>query len=345
MITVPLRIPMGGPWVRGTSGGNCHVRRATPALECTAFPGNCGERPMGHWWSQFPCEFQWRVRQSVARQGGLPCEESHSVSGGHSLPWGLWRETNGPLMITALVWIPMEGPWVRGTSGGGCHVKRATPSLEGTAFPGDCGEWPMGHWWPRTTCEFQWRVGGSVARQGGAAMWGEPLGRLECTVFHGDSGEWPMGHWWSQFPCKFQWRVRESVARQGGAAMWGEPLCLLSAQHSLGTLENDQWAIDDHSSLANSNGGSASPWHVRGGLPCEESHSVSRGHSLPWGLWRETNGPLMITALVGIPMEGPIKTNCCSNFTFKVCNWKWLFPFYSCAGNLCTSYFWKLFFI
>ena len=94
----------------------------------------------------------WHVR------GGLPCEESHSASWVHSIPWGLWRMTNGPLMITVPLRIPMEGPRVRGTSGGGCHVKRATPSLEGTAFPGDCGERPMGRWWSRHWREFKWRV-------------------------------------------------------------------------------------------------------------------------------------------------------------------------------------------
>ena len=47
-----------------------------------------------------------------------------------------------------------------------------------------------------------------------------------------------------------------------------------------------------------------SPWHVRGGLPCEESHSCSRVHSLPWGLSRMTNGPLTITSPVRISMEG-----------------------------------------
>ena len=151
----------------------------------------------------------------------------------------------------------MEGPWVRGTSGGGCHVKRASPALECTAFPGDCEDWPMAHWWSR--------------------------------------------HW-----CEYKWGVCESVARQGGAAMWGEPLRLLSAQRSLGTVETDQWAIDDHGIDVNSNGGSSSPWHVRGGLPCEESRSASRVHSLPWGLWRLTNGPLMITIPLRISMEGPL---------------------------------------
>ena len=48
-----------------------------------------------------------------------------------------------------------------------------------------------------------------------------------------------------------------------------------------------------------------SPWHVRGGLPCEESHSGSRHRSLPWALWRLTDGPLMITAPLRISMEGP----------------------------------------
>ena len=45
--------------------------------------------------------------------------------------------TDGPLMITAPLGISMEGRLVSGTSGGGCHVKRATPALDITAFPGD----------------------------------------------------------------------------------------------------------------------------------------------------------------------------------------------------------------
>ena len=145
----------------------------------------------------------------------------------------------------------MEGPWIRGTSGGGCHVKRASPPLECTAFPGDCGIMSVGHWWSQPRCEYK----------GG---------------------------------------VRCSVTRQGGAAMWGGPLRLLSAQPSLGTVETDQWAIDDHNPRANINGGSVGPWHVRWGLPCEESHSASRVHSLPWGVWRMTNRPLMITPPVRI---------------------------------------------
>ena len=86
--------------------------------------------------------------------------------------------------------------------------------------------------------------------------------------------------------------------------MGREPFRLWTSQHSLGTVENDQWAIDDHDIAVNSNGGSVAPWHVREGLPCEESHSGSRHHSLPWGLWGLTNGPLMITVSLGISMEG-----------------------------------------
>ena len=246
----------------------------------------------------------------------------------------------------------MEGPLGSSGSGGGCHVRRATPALDITAFPGDSGEWPMGHWWSQSPWEYQWRVGWSLARQGGAAMWGEPLrlltsqpslGTLETdqwaidnhdivvnsnggsvapwhvrggchvrratlaldiTDFPGDSGEWPMGHWWSQLPWEYQWRVGWFLARQEGAAMWGEPLRLLTSQPSLGTLKTDQWAIDNHDIVVNSNGGSVAPWHVRGGLPCEESHSGSWHHSLPWGLWRLTNGPLMITVPLEISMEG-----------------------------------------
>ena len=106
---------MEGPWVRGTSGGGCHVRRATPALDIAAFPGHSGDWPMGHWWSQPPCEYQWRVGWSLARQGGAAMwGEPLRLS--RSLPWGLWRLTDGPLMITA---PPMEGRLVAGTSGGG----------------------------------------------------------------------------------------------------------------------------------------------------------------------------------------------------------------------------------
>ena len=76
----------------------------------------------------------WHVR------GGLPCEESHSGSRHRSLPWAFWRLTDGPLMITAPLRISMEGRSVPGTSGGGCHVRRATPALDIAAFPGDCGE-------------------------------------------------------------------------------------------------------------------------------------------------------------------------------------------------------------
>ena len=72
--------------------------------------------------------------------GGLPCEESHSGSRHHSLPWGLWRMTNGPLMITVPLGISMEGPLGSWHVRGGCHVKRATPPLDITAFPGDYGE-------------------------------------------------------------------------------------------------------------------------------------------------------------------------------------------------------------
>ena len=54
----------------------------------------------------------------------------------------------------------------------------------------------------------------------------------------------------------------------------------------------------------NINEGSVGPWHVRGGLPCEESHSVSRHRSLPCRLWRMTDGPSMITAPGRISMEG-----------------------------------------
>ena len=81
----------------------------------------------------------WHVR------GGLPCEESHSGSRHRSLPWALWRLTDGPLMITAPLQISMEGRSVPGTSGGGCHVRRATPALDIAAFPGDSGDSPMGH--------------------------------------------------------------------------------------------------------------------------------------------------------------------------------------------------------
>ena len=48
MITAPLRISMEGRLVPSTSGGGCHVRRATPALDIAAFPGHSGDRPMGH---------------------------------------------------------------------------------------------------------------------------------------------------------------------------------------------------------------------------------------------------------------------------------------------------------
>ena len=81
----------------------------------------------------------WHVR------GGLPCEESHSGSRHRSLPWGLWRLTDGPLMITAPLRISMEGPLGSSCSGGGCHVRRATPALDIAAFPGDSGDSPMGH--------------------------------------------------------------------------------------------------------------------------------------------------------------------------------------------------------
>ena len=175
MITAPLRISMAGPLGSSCSGGGCHVRRASLALDITAFPGDYGEWPMGHWWSQPPWDYQWRVGWSLARQGGLPCEESHSCSRHHSLPWGLWRMTNGPLMITAPLRISMEGRLFPSSSGGGCHVRRATLTLDITAFPGDSGEWPMGHWWSQSPCQYQWRVGWFLARQGGAAMWGEPL--------------------------------------------------------------------------------------------------------------------------------------------------------------------------
>ena len=140
-------------------------------------------------------------------RGGLPYEESHSGSGHHSLPWGLWRVTDGPLMITAPLGISIEGPPCSSCSGGCCHVRRATLALDITAFPGDYGEWPMGHWWSHSPWEYQWRLG------------------------------------WS-------------LPRQEGAAMWGEPLRLWTSQPSLGTLENDQWAIDDHSPPWNINGGS-----------------------------------------------------------------------------------------
>ena len=76
----------------------------------------------------------WHVR------GGLPCEESHSGSRHRSLPWGLWRLTDGPLMITAPLRISMEGRLVPSTSGGGCHVRRATPAQDIAAFPGHSGE-------------------------------------------------------------------------------------------------------------------------------------------------------------------------------------------------------------
>ena len=106
----------------------------------------------------------WHVR------GGLPCEESHSGSRHRSLPWGLWRLTDGPLMITVFLRISMECPLGCSYSGGGCHVRRATPALDIAAFPGDSGDWPMGHWWSQSPCEYQWRVGWFLARQGGAAM-------------------------------------------------------------------------------------------------------------------------------------------------------------------------------
>ena len=48
---------------------------------------------------------------------------------------------------------------------------------------------------------------------------------------------------------------------------------LWSAQRSLGTLASREYAIDDHGIRVNSNGGSLGPWHVRGGLPCEERPS------------------------------------------------------------------------
>ena len=118
-------------------------------------------------------------------------------------------------MITAFVWIPMEGPWVPGTSGGGCHVRRDPAASQCTAFPGDCGEWPMGHWWSRHSCEFQWRVCESVARQGGGCHVRRDPPVSHCTAFPGDSGEWPMGHWWSWHSCEFQWRVVRSGAFQG----------------------------------------------------------------------------------------------------------------------------------
>ena len=72
--------------------------------------------------------------------GGCHVSQPLRLSRHHSLPWGLWRVTNGPLMITSPVRIPMEGRLVSGTSGGGCHVKRATLALDITAFPGDSGE-------------------------------------------------------------------------------------------------------------------------------------------------------------------------------------------------------------
>ena len=85
---------------------------------------------------------------------------------------------------------------------------------------------------------------------------------------------------------------------------------LWTSQRSLRTLGSDQWAIGDHAPRANFNGGSVGLWYVRGGLPFEESQSGSRHHSLPWGLWRMTVGPLMITAPLGISMEGPLGSRC-----------------------------------
>ena len=85
---------------------------------------------------------------------------------------------------------------------------------------------------------------------------------------------------------------------------------LWTSQRSLGTVGSDQWAIGDHAPRANSNGGSVGLCHVRGGLPWEESHSGSRHHSLPWGLWRMTDGPLMITAPLRISMAGPLGSSC-----------------------------------
>ena len=43
MITAPLRISMAGPLGSSCSGGGCHVRRASLALDITAFPGDYGE--------------------------------------------------------------------------------------------------------------------------------------------------------------------------------------------------------------------------------------------------------------------------------------------------------------
>ena len=46
--------------------------------------------------------------------------------------------------------------------------------------------------------------------------------------------------------------------------MGREPLWLLTSQRSLETMENDQWAIDDHGFRANFDGGLVGPWHFRG---------------------------------------------------------------------------------
>ena len=46
--------------------------------------------------------------------------------------------------------------------------------------------------------------------------------------------------------------------------MGREPLWLWTSQRSLETMENDQWAIDDHDPRANFDGGSVGPWHFRG---------------------------------------------------------------------------------